>query len=62
MDGQMHDVETYIGNIGQKCNTRILEKKAAKLQTWSRIVGTAGEDIKPRTLCAPRIAWMTNGR
>lgn len=35
MDGEVHDVEAYIGEIGQRCNTRVLEKKGANLRSWA---------------------------
>ncbi|KAL8847332.1 MAG: hypothetical protein Q9221_007615 [Calogaya cf. arnoldii] len=34
MDGQMQQVESYIGGMGMKCNSRVLEKKAANLRAW----------------------------
>ncbi|KAL9039153.1 MAG: hypothetical protein Q9180_002701 [Flavoplaca navasiana] len=34
MDGQMQQVETYIGDMGMRCNSRLLEKKAANLRAW----------------------------
>lgn len=31
MDGQMHEVETYLGDVGKKCNTRLLQKSGSNL-------------------------------
>ena len=42
MDGQMHQVEAYLGDMGKKCNTRLLEKKGNNLKLWGRDVGTEG--------------------
>ena len=42
MDGQMHQVEAFMGNIGQKCNTRLLEKKGANLERWSKEIAAPG--------------------
>ncbi|KAF6241450.1 hypothetical protein HO173_000160 [Letharia columbiana] len=39
MGGQMHDLETYMGEISKRCNTRILDKKASNLRTWTEEVG-----------------------
>jgi len=35
MDGQMHNVEAYMGGVGQRCNNRLLEKKGANLRSWT---------------------------
>ncbi|KAL9122169.1 MAG: hypothetical protein Q9187_001270 [Circinaria calcarea] len=32
MDGQMHEVETYLGDVGRKCNMRLLEKSGSNLR------------------------------
>ena len=42
MDGEMHDVEAYIGEIGQRCNTRMLEKKGTNLQSWTGKIEAPG--------------------
>ena len=42
MDGEMHDVEAYIGEIGQRCNTRLLEKKGANLRSWTEKIEAPG--------------------
>ncbi|KAL9130104.1 MAG: hypothetical protein Q9217_001620 [Psora testacea] len=39
MDGRMHDVEALMSDIGQRCNARLIERKGANLQAWSREVG-----------------------
>ena len=38
----MHQVEAYIGDMGQKCNTRLLEKKGTNLRAWKKGIGAAG--------------------
>lgn len=38
MGTQMHDVETYMGEIGKRCNTRIMDKKDSNLRTWTEEV------------------------
>ena len=35
----MHDVETYMGEIGKRCNTRMIDKKCSNLQMWTEEVG-----------------------
>ena len=42
MDDQMHDVEALIGNIAQKCNTRLLERKMLNLKAWRQEAGAKG--------------------
>lgn len=42
MDGQMQQVETYLGSMGKRCNARLLEKKGSNLHTWDGQVGAAG--------------------
>ena len=42
MNGQMHNVETHMAEIGQKCNTRLLEKKATNFNAWQEEVDTPG--------------------
>lgn len=41
MDSQMQSVETYLGDMGVRCNSRLLDKKAANLRAWN-------DDIKAR--------------
>ena len=38
MDQQMHDVESLMSHIGQKCNTRIIERKSSNLHTFNNYV------------------------
>lgn len=38
MDKEMHDVEAYMGELGRRCNTRILEKKGSNLRRWNEAV------------------------
>lgn len=42
MDEQMHRVEAYLGDMGSKCNTRLLEKKGMNLRAWNGEVSAAG--------------------
>ena len=42
----MHDVETYIGQIGKRCNTRILEKKGSNMRTWAEEVGAQSTNVQ----------------
>ncbi|KAL8834766.1 MAG: hypothetical protein Q9170_003615 [Blastenia crenularia] len=35
MDSQMQEVESYLGGIGLRCNSRLLEKKASNLRAWN---------------------------
>ena len=42
MDRQGHEVEDYLGDIGAKCNTRILERKQSSLRRWNMAVGAVG--------------------
>lgn len=42
MDGQMQQVETYLGSMGKRCNARLLEKKGSNLHTWDGQVRAAG--------------------
>ena len=41
----MHDVETYMGEIGKRCNTRLLDKKEANLRTWTEEVGAPSTNV-----------------
>ena len=50
MDGQMHQVEAYLGDMGRKCNTRLLEKKRTNLRVWEREIGTAGASTPGNSL------------
>ena len=61
MDGQIHDVETYIGKIGQKCNTRLLEKKVANLEAWHMKVTASGRKVSGQYL-GPKSIKLTAGR
>lgn len=42
MDSQMQDVESYLGQMGARCNSRLLEKKAANLRAWNNDVKITG--------------------
>ncbi|KAL8693420.1 MAG: hypothetical protein Q9224_003757, partial [Gallowayella concinna] len=35
MDGQMQKVDSYLGDMGARCNSRLLEKKVANLESWN---------------------------
>ena len=39
MGVQMEEVENHMGEIGKRCNTRILDKKNLNLRTWTEEVG-----------------------
>ena len=41
----MHDVETYMGEIGKRCNTGIIDKKCSNLQMWNEEVGAPSTKI-----------------
>ena len=41
----MHDVEAYMGEIGRRCNTRILDKKESNLRTWTEEVVAPSTNI-----------------
>ncbi|KAL9609444.1 MAG: hypothetical protein Q9167_005799 [Letrouitia subvulpina] len=40
MDSQMSTVETLLGELGAKCNSKLLEKKTVNLQAWDSTVNT----------------------
>ena len=42
MDGQMHQVEANLGDMGNRCNTRLLEKKGINLKFWEHEIGIKG--------------------
>lgn len=48
MDGQMQKVEAYLADMGVKCNSRLLEKKAANLKAWDNDMKADGT----LTICA----------
>ena len=52
MDGQIQHVDTYLGNMGKRCNARLLEKKGANLRTWNEAIGIVG-----KTCQRSRISW-----
>ncbi|KAL8692969.1 MAG: hypothetical protein Q9218_002118 [Villophora microphyllina] len=35
MDGQMQKVESYLRDMGVRCNSRLLDRKATNLRTWT---------------------------
>lgn len=45
----MHDVETYMGEIGKRCNTRILDKKESNLRTWIEEVGAPSTNVSQKS-------------
>lgn len=45
MDEQMHHVEAYLGDMGRKCNTRLLEKKGTNLLAWNGNIRASGIQI-----------------
>ena len=42
MDANMHKIEAYIGEIGRRCNTRILERKEQNVNDLEEEVGSSG--------------------
>ena len=42
MDGKIQKVEAHLGNLGERCNTRLLEKKTSNLTRWDMAVGAVG--------------------
>ena len=42
MDGKMRRVETLMGDIGTKCNTRLIDRKNANLHAWDKHVSANG--------------------
>ena len=42
MDGKMRRVETLMGDIGTRCNTRLIDRKNANLQAWNKHVSANG--------------------
>ena len=54
MGGQMHDVETYMGQIGKRCNTRILEKKDSNLRTWTEEIGAPSTNVSEQPIDTSR--------
>ena len=42
MDDKIHRVEALMGEMGRKCNTRIVERKAVNLRKWDRERGAKG--------------------
>lgn len=42
MNGQMHNLETHLAEIGQKCNTRLLEKKTTNFNAWKEEINEPG--------------------
>ncbi|KAL8796064.1 MAG: hypothetical protein Q9195_001640 [Heterodermia aff. obscurata] len=44
MDGKMQEVEVHLGDIGARCNTRLLEKKISNLRQWDTAVGAVATE------------------
>lgn len=42
MDGTIRKVEVHLGDIGARCNSRLLEKKISNLRQWDTAVGAVG--------------------
>ena len=63
MGVQMEEVENYMGEIGKRCNTRILDKKASNLRTWTEEVGApstnASEKSRDLWRGCLRLFWQT---
>ena len=50
----MHDVETYMGQIGKRCNTRILEKKDSNLRKWTEEIGAPSTNVSEKPIDTSR--------
>ena len=48
MGSQMHEVESYMGEIGRRCDTRILDKKTSNLEKWTEEVEAPSTNISER--------------
>ncbi|KAL1306366.1 hypothetical protein AAFC00_005078 [Neodothiora populina] len=55
MDGQMHEAEELLGEIGRKCNARTIERIAT---SHSRIVKSQRDQVSPRNALASSIALL----
>ena len=42
MDGQMQQVEATLGDLGRRCNTRMVERKGSNLRRLARAVKATG--------------------
>lgn len=38
----MHQVEAYLGNMGNKCNAKLLKKKGINLKSWEHEIRIRG--------------------
>ena len=52
MNEEMHTVEAYVGEIGQRCNTRLLERKGSNLRSWAEEI-EAPSTNRPYPVKAP---------
>ncbi|KAL8754332.1 MAG: hypothetical protein Q9184_005139 [Pyrenodesmia sp. 2 TL-2023] len=55
MDSQMQSVETYLGDMGVRCNSRLLDKKAVNLRAWNEDVNVRD---KERYVLASQLAVL----
>ncbi|KAL8771795.1 MAG: hypothetical protein Q9194_004787 [Teloschistes cf. exilis] len=55
MDGQMQKVERYLGDMGVRCNSRLLDRKASNLKAWDN--GRKSEE-KERYAFASQLAVL----
>lgn len=62
MNGQIQQVETYLGDMGRRCNARLLEKKGSNLRTWDGAVGTAGIDCHEAAIPRAIEGLIASGR
>ena len=44
MDGQMQRTEYFLGDLGRRCNTRLIEKGIVNLHDWNGDSGIAGAE------------------
>ena len=61
MNGQMQQVEGYLGDLGRQCNTRLLEKKGVNLRNWEDTMGARGNEA-PANSVVDTTAYRRYGR
>ncbi|KAI4095340.1 MAG: hypothetical protein LQ344_001638 [Seirophora lacunosa] len=53
MDSQMQSVEAYLGNMGVRCNSRLVDKKVTNLRSWDNTIQN-----KERYILASQLAVL----
>lgn len=56
MNGQIGTVETVLGELGAKCNSKLLDKKTIKLRAWDSNANTKGKFPFP-TFCLEKTCF-----